>query len=330
MRLPDDAPTLADIYRARRAIHGYVRRTPLVYSEWLSRRFDCQAWLKLETLQPIGAFKLRGASYAMQRLEPEQRRAGVVTCSTGNHGRAIAHAGKKLGVDTVICMSHLVPENKVAVIRELGATVQIIGDSQDEAEGEALRLVREEGRTYLPPFDHPDIIAGQGTIGLEILEDLPEVETIFCGLSGGGLLAGIGLAVKAARPDLELIGVSMQQGAAMVASLAAGSPVRVTERASLADSLGGGIGDHNRYTLPLVRSLMDRSFLVSEDAIARAMVAFLEHERQLVEGAAVVGIAAVEEHSIDLRGCQVVFVISGNNLSLETFDRARAIARDTG
>ena len=212
MRLPEDGPTLADIYRARRAIHGHVRRTPLVYSEWLSRRFDCHAWLKLETLQPIGAFKLRGATYAMQRLEPEQRGAGVVTCSTGNHGRAIAYAGKKLDLDTVICMSRLVPDNKVAAIRELGATVQIIGDSQDEAENEALRRVREEGRTYLPPFDHPHIIAGQGTIGLEILEDLPEVETIFTGLSGGGLLAGIGLAVKAANPSLELIGVSMQQG----------------------------------------------------------------------------------------------------------------------
>jgi len=330
VKLPDDAPTPAHIYRARRAIHGYVRRTPLVHSEWLSRRFDCQAWLKLETLQPTGAFKLRGASYAMHRLESEQRRAGVVTCSTGNHGRAIAHAGNKLGVDTLICMSRLVPDNKVAAIEALGATVRIIGDSQDEAEAEALRLVREEGRTYLPPFDHPDIIAGQGTIGLEILEDLPGVETIFAGLSGGGLLAGIGLAVKAANPDLELVGVSMQEGAAMVASLAAGKPVRVSEQVSLADSLGGGIGDYNRYTLPLVERLMTRSFLVSEGAIARAMVDFLEHEKQLVEGAAVVGIAAVEEHSIDLRGRQVVFVISGNNLSLETFDRARALARQTG
>ena len=330
MRLPDDAPTLAHIYRARRAIHGHVRRTPLVYSEWLSGRYDCQAWLKLETLQPIGAFKLRGATYAMQRLEPEQRRAGVVTCSTGNHGRAIAYAGRKLGLDTVICMSRLVPENKVAAIEALGATVQIIGDSQDEAEAEALRLVREEGRTYLPPFDHPDIIAGQGTIGLEILEDLPGVESIFAGLSGGGLLAGIGLAVKAANPDIELIGVSMQQGAAMVASLEAGRPVRVTEQASLADSLGGGIGDHNRYTLPLVDALMTRSCLVSEGAIARAMVDFLAQEKLLVEGAAVVGIAALEEHLIDLRGRQVVFVISGNNLSLETFDWARKMARNTG
>lgn len=330
MRLPGDAPTLAHIYRARRAIHGHVRRTPLVYSEWLSGRFDCQAWLKLETLQPIGAFKLRGATYAMQRLQPERRRAGVVTCSTGNHGRAIAYAGKKLGVDTLICMSRLVPENKVAAIEALGAAVRIIGDSQDEAEAEALRLVREEGRTYLPPFDHPDIIAGQGTIGLEILEDLPGVETIFAGLSGGGLLSGIGLAAKAANPDLELIGVSMREGAAMVASLAAGKPVRVTEQVSLADSLGGGIGDHNRYTLPLVDSLMSRSFLVSEVAIARAMVAFLEQEKQLVEGAAVVGIAAAEEYSIDLQGRRVVFVISGNNLSLETFDRARALARQDG
>ncbi|WP_458734343.1 hydroxyectoine utilization dehydratase EutB [Zobellella taiwanensis] len=314
------------VFLARQALQGRVVRTPLIRSESLSRRFGCEAWLKLETLQPIGAFKLRGATFAMSKLTDEQRQRGVVTCSTGNHGRAIAYAGSKLGVNTIICLSRLVPANKVAAIRALGADVRIIGNSQDEAEVEALRLVEEQGMTYLPPFDHPDIIAGQGTIGLEILEDLPQVNTIFAGLSGGGLVGGIGIALKGIKPRVELIGVSMDRGAAMVASLEAGQPVQVTEYESFADSLGGGIGLHNRYSFEAVRRHMDRAYLVSEAAIANAMVHFVEQEKMLVEGAAVVGVAAIEQHSLDVRGKQVVFVVSGHNVALDTFDRARALA----
>ncbi len=314
------------VFLARQALQGRVVRTPLIRSESLSRRFGCEAWLKLETLQPIGAFKLRGATFAMSKLTDEQRQRGVVTCSTGNHGRAIAYAGSKLGVNTIICLSRLVPANKVAAIRALGADVRIIGNSQDEAEVEALRLVEEQGMTYLPPFDHPDIIAGQGTIGLEILEDLPQVNTIFAGLSGGGLLGGIGIAVKSVNPAVELIGVTMDRGAAMVASLEAGRPVQVTEYESFADSLGGGIGLTNRYSFEVVRRVMDQSYLVSEDAIARAMVHFAEQEKMLVEGAAVVGVAAIEQHHLDVRGQQVVFVVSGHNVALDTLDQARVIA----
>lgn len=314
------------VFLARQALQGRVVRTPLIRSESLSRRFGCEAWLKLETLQPIGAFKLRGATFAMSKLTDEQRQRGVVTCSTGNHGRAIAYAGQRLGIHTVICMSRLVPANKVEAIRALGAEVRIIGHSQDEAEVEALRLVEEQGMVYLPPFDHPDIITGQGTIGLEILEDLPTVDTVFAGLSGGGLVGGIGIAVKSVNPAVELIGVSMDRGAAMVASLEAGRPVQVTEYESFADSLGGGIGLHNRYSFEAVRRHMDRAYLVSEAAIASAMVHFVEHEKMLVEGAAVVGVAAIEQHSLDVRGKQVVFVVSGHNVALDTFDRARALA----
>lgn len=203
--------TIGDVYLARKAIHGGVRRTPLVRSDALSKRFNCNAYLKLETLQPIGAFKLRGATFAMSKLSDEQRKAGVVTCSTGNHGRAVAYAGKRLGVKTIICMSELVPENKVNAIRELGAEARIIGKSQDDAEMEAGRLETEEGMVYLSPFDHPDIVAGQGTIGIEILEDLPEVDVIFTGLSGGGLLGGIGLVAKTINPDIKILGVTMKK-----------------------------------------------------------------------------------------------------------------------
>ncbi|WP_151704438.1 hydroxyectoine utilization dehydratase EutB [Nitrincola alkalilacustris] len=321
--------TLRDIYLARHLLQGQVTRTPLIRSEALSRRFGCDAWLKLENLQPIGAFKLRGASYAISRLTPEQAAKGVVTCSTGNHGRAIAYAGKQLGIRTVICMSSLVPDNKVGAIKALGAEVRIIGNSQDEAETEALRLVAEESMTYLPPFDHPDIIAGQGTIALEIMEDLPQVEMIFAGLSGGGLLSGIGLAAKGINPDIRIIGATMDKGAAMIASLEAGHPIQVTEYETLADSLGGGIGLENRHTFALVQEVVDQCWRVSEEAIARAMLNFLEEEKMLVEGAAVGAIAAIEEHRIDVRGKQIVLVISGQNVALDTFDQARKLAVPT-
>ncbi len=319
--------TIGDVYLARKAIHGGVRRTPLVRSGALSKRFNCNAYLKLETLQPIGAFKLRGATYAMSKLSEEQRKAGVVTCSTGNHGRAVAYAGKRLGVKTVICMSELVPENKVNAIRELGAEARIIGKSQDDAEMEAGRLETEEGMIYLSPFDHPDIVAGQGTIGIEILEDLPDVDVIFTGLSGGGLLGGIGLIAKTINPDIKIIGVTMEKGAAMVASLEAGKPVQVTEYPSFADSLGGGIGFNNNLTLPLVRKVMDEAFLVDEKHIAAEMVYMLEEEKKLLEGAAVVGPAAIEQHGLDMAGKNVVFVLSGQNVAMQTYKEAEALVR---
>ncbi|WP_432471493.1 hydroxyectoine utilization dehydratase EutB [Amphritea sp. HPY] len=319
--------TLHDIYRARQTIHGHVARTPLVRSEALSKRFGCEAWLKLETLQPIGAFKLRGATFAMNNLTAEQRAAGVVTCSTGNHGRAIAFAGKKLGVHTIICMSRLVPDNKVSAIRELGAEVRIIGESQDEAEVEVRRLVNEEGMIYLPPFDHPDIMAGQGTIGIEIFEDLPDVEMIFAGLSGGGLLGGIGIVAKTINPSVKVIGASMERGAAMIASLEAGKPVQVTEYESFADSLGGGIGLENHYSMPAVQRVMDQAYLVTEAAIAKAMVHFLEEEKMLVEGAAAIGVATIDQHNLDVSGKKVVFVISGKNVAVDTYDHARSLCQ---
>jgi threonine dehydratase len=319
--------TLHDIYRARQAIQGHVTRTPLILSETLSKRFGCEAWLKLETLQPTGAFKLRGATFAMSNLTAEQRAAGVVTCSTGNHGRAIAFAGNKLNVHTIICMSRLVPDNKVNAIRELGAEVRIIGESQDEAEVEVRRLVNEESMIYLPPFDHPDIMAGQGTIGIEIFEDLPDVDMIFAGLSGGGLLGGIGIAAKTINPNVKIIGASMERGAAMIASLEAGKPVQVTEYESFADSLGGGIGLENHYSMPAVHAVMDQAYLVTEAAIAKAMIHFLEEEKMLVEGAAAIGVAAIEQHNIDVIGKKVVFIISGKNLAMDTFDRARILSQ---
>lgn len=318
--------TLQDIYLARRRIAGMALRTPLVRSESLSRRWNCEVWLKLDNLQPTGAFKLRGATNALLGLDTAQRERGVVTMSTGNFGRALAYAGRHLGIPVTVCISRLVPENKVEALRQSGAELVIHGEAQDEADVEARRLRDEQGLAYVSPFDDPLIIAGQGTCGLEIMEEQPDIDLVFAGLSGGGLVAGIGLAVKSINPAVEVIGVSMNEGAAMLESLAAGHPLQVPEKHSLADSLGGGIGLDNAWTFAMTQRYMDRGYKVDEMQIARAMLHFLHEEKMLVEGAAAVGVAAVEQHRLDLSGRRVALVVSGQNLSNETFAEACRLA----
>ncbi|MCG4452737.1 hydroxyectoine utilization dehydratase EutB [Pseudomonas sp. MMS21-TM103] len=318
--------TLHDIYLARQRIAGLVLRTPLVRSESLSQRWNCEVWLKLDNLQPTGAFKLRGATNALLGLDTAQRARGVVTMSTGNFGRALAYAGRHLSIPVTVCISRLVPENKVEALRQSGAELVIHGEAQDEADVEARRLRDEQGLAYVSPFDDPLVIAGQGTCGLEIMEEQPDTDLVFAGLSGGGLIAGVGLAVKAINPRAEVIGVSMNQGAAMLESLAAGHPVQVPEVASLADSLGGGIGLDNAWTFAMTQRYMDRGYKVDETQIARAMLHFLHEEKMLVEGAAAVGVAAVEQYRLDLSGRRVALVVSGQNLSNKTFAEACRLA----
>ncbi|MCY4469089.1 MAG: hydroxyectoine utilization dehydratase EutB [Thiotrichales bacterium] len=316
-----DHITLRDLYLARARIASGIRRTPLVASQSLSAPGSARISLKLETLQDTGAFKLRGATNFIRASGDAVRARGVVTVSTGNHGRAVAHAARRVGARAVICMSDLVPRNKREAIQALGAEVRIIGRSQDEAEVEAQRLVAEEGLTLVHPFDEPLVIAGQGTIGIEILEDQPEVDTVIVALSGGGLISGIALALKAANPGTRVVGVTMEQGAAMYESVHAGRPVEVEEAASLADSLGGGIGLENRYTFELTRALVDDCVLVSESEIARAMRHLYFNERVIAEGGGAVSVAAVLADKVpDLAG-NVVCVVSGGNVAMAAFTR---------
>ena len=316
-----DHITLRDLYLARARIASGIRRTPLVASQSLSAPGSARISLKLETLQDTGAFKLRGATNFIRASGDAVRARGVVTVSTGNHGRAVAHAAHRVGARAVICMSDLVPRNKREAIQALGAEVRIIGRSQDEAEVEAQRLVAEEGLTLVHPFDEPLVIAGQGTIGIEILEDQPEVDTVIVALSGGGLISGIALALKAANPGMRVVGVTMEQGAAMYESVCAGRPVEVEEAASLADSLGGGIGLENRYTFELTRALVDDYVLVSESEIARAMRHLYCNERVIAEGGGAVSVAAVLADKVPDRAGNVVCVVSGGNVDMAAFTR---------
>jgi threonine dehydratase len=308
---------LADIFAARRTIAGIAARTPLAPSPFLSRIAGHEVLLKLETTQPIGAFKLRGAVNAVAAIPADA--GGVTCCSTGNHGRGVAYAARARGLRAVICMSSLVPRAKVEGIRALGAEVKIVGRSQDEALAESRLLAREEGLVEISPFDDPLVIAGQGTIGLELMEDRPDLAAILVPLSGGGLAAGVALAAKAIRPDIKVIGISMDRGAAMHQSIRAGRPVEVEEVVSLADSLGGGIGMDNRLSYPLCREFLDDVVLVTEEEIYRAMQALYFEDRMVAEGASVVGIAAMKAGRLPDFGGPVATILTGRNVDMASF-----------
>ena len=315
--------TTANILQARRTIAGLAPRTPLVRADALSERLESEVLLKLETLQPTGAFKVRGAANALLNLSTEQRRRGVVCASTGNHGRAVAWVARRLGIPATICLSGLVPEERATAIEALGASVRRIGSDQDEAMEEVARAVANEGMTDVAPFDDPEVIAGQGTIGLELLEERPDLAVILVPLSGGGLAGGIALAAKTLNPVVRVIGVSMERGAAMHESIAAGRPVAVEEVPSLADSLGGGIGLKNRWSFDLCRRLLDETVLVSESEIYRGIRHLLLEERQVAEGAAAVGAAALLAGKIAPKG-PIALVVSGRTIGGQALARIAA------
>jgi threonine dehydratase len=310
-------PTLADAFIARRRIAGRVLHTPLERSASLSALLGTEVRLKLEHRQTTGSFKLRGATNALLALDAEARRRGVVAASSGNHGRALAHAARTAGIRCTICVSSLVPANKCAAIRALGAELRIVGRSQDDAQAEVDRLVTQEGLAEIAPFDDREVIAGQATLGIEILEDAPDADTILVPLSCGGLAAGVALAAKAIKPAIRVIGVTMERGAAMHASLSAGHPVLVEELPTLADALGGGVGLANCYSFPLVAALLDDAVLLTEAEIALGIRHAYAEEQEIVEGGGAVGIAALLAGKVRPSGVTVV-LLSGRNIDMQT------------
>lgn len=307
--------SVTDVHAARSRIAGQIEATSTVVSASLSEMLDVPVYLKMEHRQLTGSFKLRGALNAVASLSPSARRRGVVTMSTGNHGKALAYAATREGVRAVICMSNMVPSNKVEDIKRVGAEVRIRGISQDEAEEEVRRLVESDGLTLVSPFDDAAVIAGQGTLGLEISEQVQDASVVLVPLSGGGLAAGIAVAMKATNPAVRIVGVSMQRGAAMKASLDAGKPVLVPELSTLADALGGGIGLENRFTFEMCRDLVDQVVLLTEEEIAAGIRHAYRAEKEVIEGAGAVGIGALLARKVEADG-PVVAILSGRNIDM--------------
>lgn len=315
-------PDLDAVRRAPSRIDHLVRRTPIVASSAVP------ASLKLECLQDTGAFKLRGAANRMLAMSEAERARGVVAVSSGNHGKAVARVAGLLGVDAVVCLSSRVPEAKAAAIAALGAGVVVAGPTQDEADAAARSLVAE-GRTFVHPFDDPLVIAGQGTVGLEVMEDAPATRRLIVPMSGGGLVSGIAAAVKGIDPAVEVIGVSQDRGPAMFLSMRAGRLVDVVEEDTLADGLAGGLGPENHHTLAMCRALVDRAVLVSEDEIGAAMAALHRTDGLVVEGAGAVGVAALMSGAVP-PGPGTVVVVSGGNVSADALDAVLAAHPEPG
>lgn len=322
--MPFGEVTLKDVRDAHQRIRPLAIRTPLIESQELSESLGVRLVLKLESLQVTGSFKIRGAANKLASLSSQERERGVITVSSGNHGRAVAYVARELGIHAVICLSEAVPPGKVEVIQALNAEVLICGRTYDQAAEEAQRIQNDRGLTMVHPFDDPFIIAGQGTIGLELLGDYPQIDTAIVPLSGGGLISGIGLALKSTDPSIQVIGVTMERGPAMFDSLQAGKIVEVEEEPTLGDALAGGIGFDNAYTFRMVQRYVDDAVLVSEDEIAGAMVFALEKHRLIVEGGGAVGIASVLYRKVKELGERVAVVVSGANVELSTlFEVAR-------
>jgi len=312
-------PTVRDVWQARRRVRGVARPTVVRRAP----EIGTGVWIADETGQPTGSFKIRGAANALLSLSEGQRERGVVAVSTGNHGRAVAYVARELGVKATVYVSNRVPHDKLEALRRVGVDVVVGGDSQDLAEDAAREQAARDGGNLVPPFDHPAVIAGQGTLGLEIVEELPDTRTALVPLSGGGLIAGVALALKSVDPAIRVIGVSMEMGAVMHASLRVGRVVEMPESDTLADSLQGGLGRDNAHTFDLVRDLVDEAVLVSEDAIADAMRHAYHHHRLVLEGGGAAALAALLSGAAAVGGeaGPTVVIASGANVAADTFAR---------
>jgi threonine dehydratase len=314
-----DPVTLDAVRAAARGLEGVAVRTPMVEIPALSERVGVAVGLKCEQFQPIGAFKIRGAYTAVARVAAEGRSHGIVTASSGNHGQAIAWAAQRFGLRAVVVMPGATPRIKLEGVKRYGGEVVLAGAVRSAEQGErAEAIARDEGLTLIPPFDHPDVVTGQATLGLEILEQRPDTETILSPVSGGGLLAGISVAVAALKPTVRLIGVEPEGAAKLTAALAAGRPATLARTESMADGLLTlSVG---RFTWPILSRLVREAARVSEDEIAAA-VRFLYREGGLrVEPSGAVATAALLAGHVRPAG-PTVAVVSGGNVDPDLFQR---------
>lgn len=315
-------PTLHDVYRAHARIKSMILKTPLLASTDLTEKTGARSvHLKLECLQNTGAFKIRGAANKILSLSDEEKKNGVITFSTGNHGKAVAYVAGQAGVHAVVCLSEHVASYRAEMIKALGAEVSVKGHSQDEAEKNYQQLMEARGLISVVPFDDPMIIAGQGTIALEILSKLPDTDVLMIQLSGGGLLAGIAMVAKSINPGIHVVGLSLERSPAMLESLKAGIAVQVEEKDSIADSLLGGIGFDNRYTLPLVKKFVDEHVLISEEEIKDGMFYVFDKHRLIVEGAAALGVGALMNQKINVKDKRVVALLTGSSIHSKEYIR---------
>jgi len=323
-----DPVTLDDVRAAQARLKGLIAATPCPYSETLSRLTGSRVFVKLENLQMTGSFKERGAANVLLVLGEAERRRGVVAASAGNHGLAVAFHAARLGIGAVIVMPDWAPLTKVTAARRHGAEVVLYGDNYDAAYARALEIEAERGLVFIHPFDDSRVIAGQGTIGLELCEQVPDLEAVLVPVGGGGLAGGIGVALKALRPGTRLIGVQAEEVPGMRAALDAGERVTVPSAPTIADGIAvRRVGEH---TLALARRYLDGVVTVSEEEIANAILLLLEIEKTVVEGAGAVALAALVNKRVSLEGRAVVLLLGGGNIDVNLIARIieRGLVKD--
>ena len=310
-------PTVIDVYEARRRLGTRLSRTPLLPSSWLSSIADGNVFLKIESLNLTNSFKIRGALNAALHLSEgvDSGTTTMVAASAGNHGRSLALAAEELGMACVIFTPATAPEAKQNAIRRHGAVLHADCADYDAAERGAKEFADAQGGVYISPYNHPDVIAGAGTIGLEIVETMPAFDVLVVPLGGGGLASGVGLAIKAAAPQVTIVGVEVEASSPFTLSLDAGRITPITPRPSLADGLVGNL-EPGSITFPLVRAVVDYVVTVSEDDLGRAMKGLAAEERLIVEGAGAAAVAAVISGKACAPGQRVVALVTGGNVDL--------------
>lgn len=308
--------TLADVKKAQENLKGVARRTPLFVSSTFSKQTGYEVYLKCENKQKTGSFKLRGAYNKVASLTDEERARGVVASSAGNHAQGVAYAATAFGIKSTICMPVTAPLAKVQATKNYGATVIQHGEVYDDCYAKAVEVQKETGATFLHPFDDEYVMAGQGTIALEILEDLPEVDTIIVPIGGGGIISGIAVAAKAIKPEVKIIGVQAEVIASSKASLEKGEIVTVNGSKSLADGIS--VKTPGTKTFEVIKKYVDEIVTVTEDEIANAIFSLVERNKVVAEGAGATPLAALLSGKIKNAGEKVVAVVSGGNIDIAT------------
>ncbi|MBR1986567.1 MAG: threonine ammonia-lyase [Mogibacterium sp.] len=309
--------SLDRVYQASFALKDVARKTDLIYSPHFSN--GNEVYLKTENLQVTGSFKLRGAYFKISRLNEEEKAAGIVACSAGNHAQGVALASTHRGAKSIICMPDGAPISKVEATKALGAEVRLVKGTYDDAYTYACKLRDETGATFIHPFDDPDVIAGQGTIGLEILDQLPDVDAIVVPVGGGGLISGVAYAVKKLKPNVKIYGVQAKEAASMADSLKYDEQVTLSTVSTFADGIA--VKHPGDLTFSLIKKYVDDVVTVTEDEIAAAILSLIEKQKLIAEGAGAVSVAAMMFGKIPVEGKKVVCLVSGGNIDVNILSR---------
>lgn len=308
---------ISEIFNAAAVLKGVARKTSLIPAPKVNP--DAEVFLKTENLQLTGSFKLRGAYYKISQLSDQEKAKGVIACSAGNHAQGVALGAQRNGINAVICLPAGAPISKVEATRSYGAEVCLVPGVYDDAYARAIELQKEHGYTFVHPFDDPKVIAGQGTIGLEVLEQMPDVEAMVVPIGGGGLISGVAFAIKTLRPEIKVYGVQSSGAPSMAASLQEGHIARLGEVSTIADGIA--VKEPGVNTFEMCNRYVDEVVTVSDDEIAAAILALIEQQKIVSEGAGAVSVAAVMYNKVPVKGKKVVCLVSGGNIDVNTLSR---------